>query len=176
MEIETTKIKDLLIIRNPVYEDDRGFFTQWGQVMEISKVIKRDFEIKQFNHSRSKKNVLRGIHYENMDKLVYVSSGRAKCFLVDLNPKSPTFKEYVEVEIGDDNKVALFIPEGIGNSFFVLSEELNYIYLVSKEYSNTITRQIRWDDIDLNLPWPDKNPIISERDKTAQTLKEAFSL
>ncbi|MEI7603604.1 MAG: dTDP-4-dehydrorhamnose 3,5-epimerase family protein [bacterium] len=174
MEIKTTSIKDLLVIENPVFADDRGFFTQLGRTEVINEKIGREFNIAQFNHSRSNKGVLRGVHYENMDKLVYVPNGKMIAIIVDLNPDSQNFGKYEQFELGEDNKVALFLPEGVGNSFYVLSDTADYIYLVSKKYNDTITRQIKWDDSDLNLPWPDKNPVISERDKTAQSLREAF--
>lgn len=169
-EFEQQKIKDIILVKPKCFGDSRGFF------MESFK--KSDFqkngiccEFCQDNHSLSSKGVLRGLHYQikpyEQAKLVRCVRGRIFDVAVDIRPNSETFGEYVKVELSDENKHMLFIPEGFAHGFVVLSEEAELLYKTSNEYAPLYERGIFWADKDINIDWGiEFEPILSEKDKT----------
>jgi dTDP-4-dehydrorhamnose 3,5-epimerase len=118
--------------------------------------------------------VLRGLHPENWDKLVYVPHGEVFTALADVRPDSPTFGQIDTFQLGETNRCKLFIPRGLAHGFCVLSDEADYIYQVTAYYDGTDTRAVAWNDPDLAVPWPISDPILSERDKTAPTMRDLF--
>lgn len=173
--IKATSIPGLFRLERPTIEDERGFFREVFHIDELEKVIGFEFKPVQMNHSYSLPKVIRALHGENWNKLVYPVSGEMFAVVVDIRPDSETFGKFETFTFSNKNRFALFIPKGLANSICVTGEEpVNYIYLVDKYYDGSDTRAIAWDDPDLNIIWPVKNPIISERDKNNPTLRELF--
>ncbi|OGE14405.1 hypothetical protein A2111_00405 [Candidatus Daviesbacteria bacterium GWA1_38_6] len=173
--IKKTSIPGLLILERPTFEDDRGFFREVFHLDELEKVTGEKFNLAQWNHSLSKPGVIRGLHAENWNKIVYCTSGKMFTAIVDLREESDTFGKVETFTLGDENKAALFIPKGLANSVCAVGDkDVNYLYLVDSYYDGTDTTAIAWDDPDLNIEWPVENPIISERDKNNPRLRERF--
>lgn len=175
-EFIKTKIEDVILVKPKVFGDNRGFF------METYK--KSDFfnngiivEFNQDNHSKSTAHVLRGLHYQaapySQAKLVRCPRGKIYDVAVDLRPNSPTFKQYVKVELSEENKQMLFIPAGFAHGFVVLSDEAELLYKASGEYNPLADRGLLWSDNDININWEiDFEPILSEKDKVQPKLNE----
>lgn len=175
-EFEKQKIEDVILVKPKVFGDNRGFF------MEAYK--KSDFiengitvEFNQDNHSKSTKGVLRGLHYQKAPygqaKLVRCSKGKIYDVAVDIRPDSKTFGEYVKVELSEENKHMLFIPEGFAHGFVVLSDEAELLYKTSGEYAPQADSGIRWNDSDIGIEWGiDFEPILSEKDKIQPFIKD----
>lgn len=175
-EFEKQKIKDVILIKPKVFGDNRGFF------MESYK--KSDFyangieiEFNQDNHSKSTKGVLRGLHYQaapyGQAKIVRCGRGRIYDVAVDIRPNSPTFGQYVKVELSEENKQMLYIPIGFAHGFVALSDEVELLYKASGEYNPQADRGVLWNDPDINIDWEvDFTPILSDKDKIQPKLRE----
>ena len=177
-EFEKQNIKDVILIKPRVFGDNRGFFME---SYKKSDFIKNgiDVEFVQDNHSKSSAHVLRGLHYQEAPfgqaKLVRCTRGRIYDVAVDIRPGSKTFGEYVKVELSEENKQMLFIPDGFAHGFVVLSDEAELLYKTSKEYAPQADRGILWNDKDININWEiDFEPVLSEKDKIQPALKEVF--
>ena len=136
-----------------------------------------DAEFNQDNHSKSSAHVLRGLHYQakpyGQAKLVRCVRGKIYDVAVDIRPNSKTFGQYVKVELSEENKQMLFIPEGFAHGFVVLSDEAELCYKASGEYNKDSDRGVLWNDNDININWEiDFEPILSEKDKIQPTLKQ----
>ena len=177
-EFEKQKIEDVILVKPKVFGDNRGFFVETYKKSEFSlNGITVDFV--QDNHSKSSKGVLRGLHYQQppyeQAKLVRCSKGRVYDVAVDIRPNSKNFKQYVKVELSEENKYMLFIPAGFAHGFVALTEEVELLYKTSKEYNKDADKGIIWCDKDINIDWGiDFEPILSEKDKLQPTLKEAI--
>ena len=170
-----TPIKGLLILKRPTHFDERGFFREVFHLNELEEALGEKVNFIQLNHSLSKKGVIRALHAENWNKLVYPVTGKMFAAVVDIRDDSSTFGMVETFEFSAEDRYALYIPEGFANSICVTGEEdLNYIYLVDKYYDGTDTKAITWDDPDLAIDWPIKNPIISQRDKNNPRLRDLF--
>lgn len=169
-------IQDVILIKPKAFNDERGFFLESYKLSEFQKNgIIVDFC--QDNHSKSKSKVLRGLHFQTAPyaqaKLVRCIRGNIYDIAVDLRPNSPTFKQYVKVELSEENKKMLYIPEGFAHGFVALSHEAELIYKVNKEYNPNADKGIYWADEELNIDWEiDFEPIVSEKDKNLPRLKE----
>lgn len=173
--IKTTSIPGLLILERPIFKDERGFFREIFRQDELEKITGVKFEGIQMNHSHSESGVLRGIHAERWNKIVYPLNGEVFVAIVDIRPDSSTFGKTETFTIDDQHRFGLFIPNGLANSLCVTSAEgVDYIYLVDAYYDGSDTRAIIWDDPDLNINWPVKKPLISERDQSNPRLRELF--
>jgi len=171
--IKTTKIDGLLILEGgQTFEDERGFFREPYRRNEFEEYLGKYWVHVQENHAYSKKNVLRGIHVAPWDKMIYVPFGKVLSVTVDLRKDSSTFKVLNMLEIGEGNLVKLFVPSGVANSYFVLSDEAVLEYQVNEYWAAGREKGIAWDDPDLNIDWPNKNPVLSEKDKDNPSLKE----
>lgn len=144
-----------------------------------SDFVKNGIEIDfiQDNHSKSSHRVLRGLHYQakpyGQTKLVRCVKGKIYDVAVDLRKNSKTFGQYVKVELSEENKQLLFIPEGFAHGFVVLSDEAEILYKVNKEYAPNSDRGVLWSDNDLNIDWDiDFEPILSEKDKIQPKFKD----
>ena len=174
------KIKEVILVKPKVFGDNRGFFMESYKKSEFfANGIKLEFN--QDNHSKSAEKVLRGLHYQEAPfgqaKLVRCSKGRIYDVAVDIRPNSATFKQYVKVELSEENKNMLFIPEGFAHGFVVLSEEAELLYKASGEYNPEADRGIFWADEDLAIDWGiDFEPILSEKDINQPRLKEVFNV
>ena len=176
-EFEPQKIKDVILIKPKVFGDNRGFFIESYKKSDfVANGI--DVEFNQDNHSKSSKGVLRGLHYQEKPygqaKIVRCIKGRIYDVAVDIRQNSQTFGQYVKIELSEENKQMLFIPEGFAHGFVVLSDEAEILYKASGEYAPQADRGIIWNDTDINIDWGiDFDPILSEKDKKQPTLKEA---
>ncbi len=170
-----TSIKGLLVLKRPVHEDERGFFREIFHIDEVEKALGTTFKGVQMNHAFSKYKVLRGIHAENWNKIIVPLNGEVFVAIVDTRPDSPTFAKVETFTINDENRIALFVSKGLANSYCLLSEEGgDYVYLVDSYYDGTDTKGYAFDDPDLNIDWPIKDPIISDRDKNNPRLRDLF--
>lgn len=173
--IKPTSIPGLLILERPIHTDDRGFFREVFHIDEIEKILNISFRGVQMNHAYSKPLVLRGIHAENWNKIIYPVNGQVFVAIVDIRLDSLTFGKVETFTIDDEKRIALFVSKGLANSYCILGEEaVDYIYLVDSYYDGTDQRAIAWNDPDLQISWPIKDPIISERDKNNPRLRDLF--
>lgn len=174
-EFNKLAIKDVVLVTPKVFGDERGFFLESYQKSTFFKNgIAVDFT--QDNHSKSKKGVLRGLHYQTppyaQAKLVRCSKGKILDIAVDIRKNSQTFGKWIGEILSEENKNMLFIPEGFAHGFVVLSDEAELLYKASGEYSPTNDRGIKWDDPDININWNiDFKPLISEKDAKQPYLK-----
>lgn len=173
--IKNTSIPGLFKLERPIFSDERGFFRELFHENELNETIGFEFKAIQMNHSHSKSKVLRGIHAENWNKIIYPASGEVFVAIVDIRPDSATFGKVETFLINDSNRIGLFISQGLANSFCVTGKEsVDYIYLVDAYWDGLDTRAIAWDDPDLNIKWPVENPIVSERDRNNPKLRDLF--
>lgn len=173
--VQTTSIQGLLILKRPAHQDDRGFFREIFHIDEIEKTLGIEFKGIQMNHAYSRPKVLRGIHAENWNKIIYPANGQVFVAIVDIRPDSPTFAKVEQFNINDENRVALFVSSGLANSYCITGDQpTDYIYLVDAYYDGSDQRAIAFDDPDLAIDWPIKDPIISERDKNNPRLRDLF--
>ncbi len=172
MRIEPTHIEGLFTIRLDVHEDSRGLFLETFRVSELQKSLGSLQPFVQGCHSRSHQGVLRGLHAEPWDKLIYVVQGHVFSALADLRPTSPTFSQTFTLELGDRNRTAVYVPSGLAHGFCVLSATADYTYLFTEEYSGQSKRAVAWNDPDLQIPWPIREPILSEADRKNPTLRQ----
>ena len=157
MNVVRTEIADVLILEPKVFADDRGFFFESFNQRVFEAAAGRPVTFVQDNHSRSKKNVLRGLHYQieqPQGKLVRAVSGATWDVAVDIRPKSPTFGRWVGVELTADNKRQLWIPPGLAHGFLVVSETAEVLYKATDYYAPAHERTILWNDPALGIAWP----------------------
>lgn len=170
-----TAIPGLIIVEPRVFGDERGFFLESYKCSEF-QANGIDVDFCQDNHSKSTKGVLRGLHFQKppkqQAKLVRCTKGKIFDVAVDIRPDSPTFKKWVGVELSEENKKMLYIPEGLAHGFIVISDEAEVLYKASDEYSPELDTGIRWDDPDIGVQWEYDNPIISQKDASLPFLKD----
>ena len=177
MNIEKTSLPDVLVITPRIHSDNRGaFWETWNLKAFESAGLPATWV--QDNYSVSKKNVLRGIHYQVIQpqgKLVRAVRGAVLDIAVDLRRSSPTFGQHVAVELTEENGRMLWIPEGFGHGFLVLSDVAGFAYKVTDYYNPTGERTIVWNDPQLAIAWPIKpeEAIVSEKDAKGATLETA---
>jgi dTDP-4-dehydrorhamnose 3,5-epimerase len=170
-------IPDIILITPEVFEDTRGTFAETYKKSIFQKVeIKTNFV--QDNHAKSKKNVLRGLHYQlppmEQAKLIMCTKGTIFDVAVDIRKSSPYYGKWVGYSLSEENKNMLFIPAGFAHGYLVTSEEAAIIYKVSKEYSGEHERGIFWKDPKIRIDWPfTVEPILSEKDRNLPNLDEA---
>lgn len=172
--IKTTSISGLFLLEHPTYSDNRGFFREVYRMNELNPVLGFEFKPLQMNHSLSQPGVIRAIHAENWNKLVYPVTGKMFAAVADIRPNSPTFARVETFTFDDTHRYGLFVSKGLANSICAVQGEVNYIYLVDAYYDGKDVRAIAWNDPDLNIPWPVKNPIISDRDRNNPKLRDLF--
>lgn len=173
--IQKTSIEGLLILKRPSHIDERGFFREIFHIDEIEKTLSIEFKSVQMNHAFSHFRVLRGIHAENWNKIIAPLNGEVFIAIVDIREDSPTFSKVETFIINNENRFALFVSKGLANSYCIISKtSVDYIYLVDAYYDGSDQRAIAFDDSDLQINWPVKNPIISERDRNNPKLRDLF--
>ncbi len=176
MEFKETTLKDAVLINPKVFEDHRGFFMEsYSRKFFEENGIKNDFI--QDNHSMSvEKGVLRGFHFQEnphaQAKLVRVTKGKVYDVIVDLRKNSPTFKKWQGFELSAENKLMLFVPKGFAHAFCTLEEDTEFLYKVDDLYAPECDSGIIWNDPELQINWPIKNPILSDKDRNLKTLKD----
>ncbi|MEA3359974.1 MAG: dTDP-4-dehydrorhamnose 3,5-epimerase [Thermodesulfobacteriota bacterium] len=177
MKIIKTAIPDVLIIEPEVFRDDRGFFFESFNktVWQEATGIKADFV--QDNHSRSVKNVLRGLHYQirqPQGKLLRAAVGEVFDVAVDLRKSSSTFGKWIGLKLSAENKLQLWVPEGFAHGFLVLSDVAEVLYKTTDYYAPEYERSIIWNDPDIGIEWPLRNkPLLSKKDNSTSPFKDA---
>lgn len=179
-EFEKLELDGVVLIKPKVFGDNRGFFMESYKKSEFEQ-NGINCEFVQDNHSKSTKGVLRGLHYQlppkAQAKLLRCVKGVICDVAVDLRPDSKTFGKSVRVELSEENKYMLFIPEGFAHGFVVVSDEAELLYKTNNEYCAELDRGVLWNDEDININWgleeyKIQNPILSEKDKVQPKLKE----
>ena len=177
MKILPAKIPDVLIIEPQVFQDDRGFFFESYNHKAFSEKTGITANFVQDNHSFSKQNVLRGLHYQisqPQGKLVRAIAGTILDVAVDIRKTSPSFGEWVSCILSADNKRQLWVPVGFAHGFVVLSETAEVLYKTTDYYAPQHERCILWNDPDLAIDWSVTNPpIVSAKDRVGQPFKSA---
>jgi dTDP-4-dehydrorhamnose 3,5-epimerase len=177
MKIDKTALPGVLVLTPTIYRDDRGAFSETFNLRQIVDAGLPGNWV-QDNFSISKKNVLRGVHYQMVQpqgKLVRVTHGRVLDVAVDLRRSSETFGRHVAVELSGEKGSMLWIPVGFGHAFLVLSETAGFAYKVTDYYSPAGERTILWNDAELGIEWPvrDGEAIVSEKDRKGASFRSA---
>lgn len=176
MKVTNTNIPDVKIFEPKVFGDDRGFFYE-SYNKQILAELGLHAEFVQDNHSKSTKGVLRGIHYQiqhPQGKLVRVTAGEVYDIAVDLRKSSPSFGQWIGVNLSANNKRMLWVPEGFGHAFLVLSETAEFLYKTTDYYYPAFDRCIIWNDPTLAIDWPiDNAPTLSAKDSQGKLFNEA---
>lgn len=174
MKIITTALPGVLIIEPKAFGDARGFFLETFQSERYAEAgITQPFV--QDNHSRSQRNVLRGLHMQRtrpQGKLVSVSRGAIFDVTVDINPRSATFGQHITVELNDENHRQLWIPPGYAHGFCVLSEIADMHYKCTELYDPSDEAGVIWNDADVNIVWPTQTPLLSAKDQQLPRLRD----
>ena len=175
MQIQETKLKDVLIITPKAFSDDRGYFLESFR-KKVFEERGLTFNFVQDNISRSKKNTVRGLHYQvgkfAQGKLCQVVYGRVLDVAVDIRFGSPTFGKYVATELSEENHEQLWIPPGFAHGFSVLSDIAIFHYKCTNYYDKASERAIRFNDKDLNIDWNITEPLVSPKDLEAKLFSE----
>lgn len=179
MEVTPLAIPDVLLIEPQVFGDDRGFFFESFNQERFEKAVGKKINFVQDNHSKSKRGVLRGMHYQispmSQGKLVRVIEGEVFDVVVDLRQSSPTFGKWVGEIISSDNKKQIWIPEGFAHGFITLSESSQFLYKTTNHYSAEHERTIQWNDKVLGIEWPiNIMPILSKKDLEASSFDQSI--
>ncbi|MFY2509946.1 dTDP-4-dehydrorhamnose 3,5-epimerase [Vibrio pectenicida] len=177
MKVIDTKIPDVKIIEPQVFGDERGFFMEtWQQKKFEELVTGKPTQFVQDNHSKSKMGILRGLHYQTENtqgKLVRVISGEVFDVAVDIRKDSETFGQWVGVNLSDENKRQLWIPEGFAHGFYVTSEDAEFVYKCTDYYNPKAEHTLLWNDESINIVWPNKvQPFLSEKDICGKNLSD----
>lgn len=177
MNIIKTKIPEVVILEPKVFGDNRGFFME-SYNKETFKSIGMDMNFKQDNHSLSQPaGTLRGLHFQTnpkaQSKLVRVTNGAIYDVAVDIRKGSPTYGEWIGAILTADNKRQLLVPKGFAHGFCTLVENTEVQYKVDEYYSPENDSGIYWNDPDIDIDWPFKEPVLSEKDKANPLLRDS---
>ena len=177
MKVVQTAIPDVLIFEPRVFGDERGFFLESWNAREFDNAVGAKVQFVQDNHSRSRRSVLHGMHYQikqPQGKLVRVARGRAFDAAVDLRKSSATFGQWVGTELSEENYRQFWIPPGFAHGFLVLSESADFIYKATDYYAPEHERCLIWNDPTVGINWPaNEEPILSAKDKAGLRLHDA---
>lgn len=179
MKVTPTTIPDVLVIEPKVFGDSRGFFYESFNQVAFNNATGLDVQFVQDNHSRSTKGVLRGLHYQlpphAQGKLVRCTRGAVWDVAVDIRKSSPTFGQWAGIELTEDNHKQFWIPAGFAHGFIVLSEEADFLYKTTAYFAPTHDRCIVWNDVSIDIHWPNINlsPALSEKDANGLQLVQA---
>lgn len=177
MRITATAIPEVLVLEPKVFGDERGFFFESFNQARFEEAIGRPVQFVQDNHSKSAKNVLRGLHYQIQNpqgKLVRVVAGAVFDVAVDIRKSSPTFGRWVGETLSAENKKQLWVPEGFAHGFVVLSDFAEFLYKTTDYWFPEYERCIAWNDPTLAINWPlPSQPTLSAKDSVGKTWQEA---
>ena len=170
-------IPEVILFEPKVFGDDRGFFFESFNQARFEQAVGRAVNFVQDNHSRSGRNVLRGLHYQirqAQGKLVRVTTGEVFDVAVDLRRSSPTFGQWVGAVLSAENKKQLWVPAGFAHGFLVLSDDAEFVYKATDYYHPEAERGIRWNDPAIGIAWPrSSQPLLSPKDQSAPLLADA---
>lgn len=176
MKIVETTLPGVLILEPKLFGDDRGFFFESFNRRAFAADTGVDVEFVQDNHSRSARNVLRGLHYQSehaQGKLLRVIAGEVFDVAVDIRKDSPTFGRYAAIVLSADNKRMVWVPPGLAHGFLVTSEDAEVLYKTTDYWYPEFERTLKWNDSDVNVAWPlDGEPLLSGKDKLGHRLKD----
>lgn len=177
MKIISTRIPEVMIIEPTVYGDERGFFFESFNEKKFKELTGVDTHFVQDNHSKSVKGVLRGLHYQlqqTQGKLVRVVAGAVFDVAVDIRKSSPTFGQWVGVELSADNKRQLWVPPGFAHGFVTTSDSAEFLYKTTDYWAPEFERSILWNDPAIGIDWQlDGEPQLSGKDKVGALLADA---
>lgn len=178
MRTTATAIPDVLVIEPRVFGDARGFFFESFNRRAFGEAVGREVDFVQDNHSRSARDVLRGLHYQIVrpqGKLVRVCSGAVYDVAVDLRRSSPTFGRWVGEVLSEENRRQMWIPPGFAHGFLVLTEFAEFLYKTTDYWAPEHERSIAWDDPGLAIGWPlhGRPPLLSAKDQQGVALRDA---
>jgi dTDP-4-dehydrorhamnose 3,5-epimerase len=179
MIVRATNLEGILILEPTVYPDSRGSFYESFNIRTFETCIGRRVEFVQDNHSISHKGVLRGLHYQfpsPQGKLIRAIKGSLYDVVVDIRKNSPTFGQWFGIELSEQNKLQLWIPEGFAHGFQALTDNTECNYKVTDFRCVECERIIRWDDPTIGIQWPISSPILAEKDSTAPYFSESVFL
>lgn len=174
MRVESRHLGEIVVLAPQVFEDERGFLMEVFRADQF-KALGLPHEFVQDNHSRSIKGVLRGLHFQwdpPMGKLMRVSYGSAFLVAVDIRKGSPTLGQWFGLEVSAENKKQVWAPAGFARGLYVLSDAAEVQYKCTGIYNSKGESEIRWDDPEIGIRWPGSTPILSEKDRNAQTLAQ----
>jgi dTDP-4-dehydrorhamnose 3,5-epimerase len=174
IHVTPTKLDGVVIVDTDFFRDERGFFIEVYHKQRYAE-HGLDYDFVQDNHSRSARGVLRGFHYQDMTapvgKLVRCTVGAVLDVAVDLRVGSPTFSQWVGVELTADNMRQVMVPEGFGHAFVTLSDFAEVHYKCTGLYDPPSEGTVAWNDPDIGVEWPVANPVLSNRDQNGMSLK-----
>jgi dTDP-4-dehydrorhamnose 3,5-epimerase len=177
MKATPLAIPDVVLLEPRVFGDDRGFFFESFNQRQFNEAIGQTVAFVQDNHSRSAKNVLRGLHYQIQQpqgKLVRVVTGEVFDVAVDIRKSSPSFGHWVGEILSAENKKQLWVPEGFAHGFVVLSDHAEFLYKTTDYWAPEFERSIAWNDPAIGIQWPIQGePALSAKDRQAKSLAEA---
>ena len=182
MIFRRTAIEDVVIVEPKVFGDERGYFVETYRKDKLEEFLGYSIDFCQDNESKSKKGVLRGLHYQlppfAQTKLVRVIEGRVLDVAVDIRKGSPTFGQYVAVELSGKNKKQLLVPRGFAHGFVVLEDNTVFAYKVDSYYSPECDRGIAFDDPNIGIDWqlPKEELLLSQKDRVQPKLDETDDL
>ena len=177
MKATRLSIPDVVLFEPQVFGDDRGFFFESFNQAKFEAAIGRQVSFVQDNHSRSVKNVLRGLHYQIQQpqgKLVRVVQGEVFDVAVDIRRSSPTFGQWVGAVLSAENKRQLWVPEGFAHGFLVTSDSAEFLYKTTDYWAPQFERSMRWNDAAIGIEWPVQGePALSAKDQQGKLLAQA---
>jgi len=174
IRISATELPGVLLIEPRVFEDPRGFFLETHHQRKYSEAG-LDVQFVQDNHSHSKRNTLRGLHYQRahpQGKLIYAARGEIFDIAVDLRRSSPTFRKWYGVRLSVENHLQIYIPPGFAHGFCVLSDRADVVYKCTDFYYAEDDLGVLWSDPDIGIQWPISEPLLSAKDIALPALSE----
>lgn len=177
MKVTDTEVIGVKLVEPKVFGDERGFFLETFQQDRYREMLDIDLDFVQDNHSRSSRNVLRGLHFQTskpQGKLVRVVRGEVFDVVVDIRPESSTFGKWVGVHLSESNKNQLWVPPGLAHGFVVISEFADFEYKCTDYYDPKNEGCLIWNDPEIGIEWPVETPLLSEKDAKGKLFGELF--
>lgn len=177
MKVTDTEVIGVKLVEPKVFGDERGFFLETFQQDRYREMLDIDLDFVQDNHSRSSRNVLRGLHFQTskpQGKLVRVVRGEVFDVVVDIRPESATFGKWVGVHLSESNKNQLWVPPGLAHGFVVISEFADFEYKCTDYYDPKNEGCLIWNDPEIGIEWPVDTPLLSEKDAKGKLFGELF--
>ncbi|MGG8469970.1 dTDP-4-dehydrorhamnose 3,5-epimerase [Rahnella sp. PAMC25617] len=177
MKVTDTEVIGVKLVEPKVFGDERGFFLETFQQDRYREMLEIDLDFVQDNHSRSSRNVLRGLHFQTskpQGKLVRVVRGEVFDVVVDIRPESATFGKWVGVHLSESNKNQLWVPPGLAHGFVVISEFADFEYKCTDYYDPKNEGCLIWNDREIGIQWPVETPLLSEKDAKGKLFGELF--
>ncbi|KAB8308789.1 dTDP-4-dehydrorhamnose 3,5-epimerase [Rahnella sp. BIGb0603] len=179
MKVTDTDVIGVKLVEPKVFGDERGFFLETFQQDRYREMLDIDLDFVQDNHSRSSRNVLRGLHFQTskpQGKLVRVVRGEVFDVVVDIRPESATFGKWVGVHLSESNKNQLWVPPGLAHGFVVISDFADFEYKCTDYYDPKNEGCLIWNDPEVGIQWPVSEPLLSAKDALGQSFSELFKI